>query len=76
MWETISAGKVWDGEFHNKRKDGSLYWEFATIAPVIDQNGVITNYVAVKEDITVRGRWRNNYKNFHRRWSKVAIRSS
>ena len=42
------------GEFLNKRKDGSLYWESATIAPVMDQNGVITNYVAIKEDITAR----------------------
>jgi len=54
LWETISAGKIWTGEFLNKRKDGSLYWESATIAPVLDQNGEITNYVAVKEDITAR----------------------
>jgi PAS domain S-box-containing protein len=54
MWKTISAGQVWLGVFHNKKKDGSLYWESSTIAPVLDQNGVITNYVAVKEDITAR----------------------
>jgi PAS domain S-box-containing protein len=54
LWATISSGHVWVGVFHNKKKDGSLYWESATIAPVIDQNGVITNYVAVKEDITAR----------------------
>ncbi len=54
LWSTISAGEVWTGVFHNKRKDGTLYWESATIAPVIDQNGVVTNYVAVKEDITAR----------------------
>ncbi len=54
MWETISSGKVWNGEFQNKRKDGSLYWELATIAPVMDQNGRITNYVAIKEDVTER----------------------
>ncbi|MCA1900020.1 MAG: PAS domain S-box protein [Chloroflexi bacterium] len=54
MWETILAGRVWNGEFLNKRKDGSLYWEYATIAPVLDQNGVIANFVAVKEDITKR----------------------
>lgn len=52
LWETISGGNAWTGEFLNKRRDGSLYWESATIAPVIDQKGVITNYVAIKEDIT------------------------
>lgn len=54
MWKTISAGGVWEGEFLNKRKDGSLYWEYATVAPITDQNGVITNYVAIKEDVTER----------------------
>ena len=54
LWGTISAGQVWIGIFHNKKKDGSLYWESATIAPVLDQNGVITNYVAIKDDITSR----------------------
>ncbi len=54
LWQTISTGNIWNGEFLNKRKDGTLYWESATIAPVLDQDGVITNYVAVKEDITAR----------------------
>ncbi len=52
LWDTISAGKVWRGEFHNRRKDGTLFWELATIAPVLNAEGVITNYVAVKEDIS------------------------
>jgi PAS domain S-box-containing protein len=54
LWETISEGNIWTGEFLNKRKNGSLYWESATIAPVLDQNGEITNYVAIKEDVTAR----------------------
>ncbi len=54
LWETISAGKEWRGEFHNKRKDGSLYWEFATISPIKNNEGKITHYVAVKEDITAQ----------------------
>jgi PAS domain S-box-containing protein len=54
LWETISSGNVWHGAFHNKRKDGSLYWENATIAPVIDHTGKVTNYVAIKEDVTAR----------------------
>ncbi len=52
MWNTIQRGEVWHGEFVNKRKDGSLYWERASIAPVKDDEGHITHFVAVKEDIT------------------------
>ncbi len=54
VWKTISSGKEWRGEFHNKRKDGSLYWEFASISPLLDKDGCITGYLAVKEDITER----------------------
>lgn len=54
MWGTISSGHIWDGVFHNKRKDGTLYWESATIAPVLDQDNQVVNYVAIKEDITSR----------------------
>ncbi|OGU09703.1 MAG: hypothetical protein A2X82_07760 [Geobacteraceae bacterium GWC2_55_20] len=54
LWRVISAGKEWRGEFRNKRKDGSLYWEFASISPLFDKSGVITGYLAVKEDITDR----------------------
>ena len=54
MWRTISSGEVWQGEFHNKRRDGSLIWERASIAPVRDEKGTVTHYVAVKEDITER----------------------
>ncbi|MDD3160878.1 MAG: PAS domain S-box protein [Bacteroidales bacterium] len=52
MWETISSGNFWTGEFHNKKKNGELYWEAAVIAPIKDEKGVTTNYLAVKEDIT------------------------
>ncbi len=54
LWQTILAGKDWHGEFHNKRKDGVLFWENAIISPLIDKNGIITNFVAIKEDITER----------------------
>lgn len=54
LWETISRGAEWRGEFHNRRKDGASYWEFASISSVVDEAGEITNYVAVKEDITAR----------------------
>ncbi|MDD2922464.1 MAG: PAS domain-containing protein, partial [Anaerolineales bacterium] len=54
LWDTISSGQVWRGVFHNKRKDGSLYWDSATIAPVLNQDNKVVNYVAIKEDITAR----------------------
>ncbi len=54
LWETITAGKEWRGEFHNKKKNGELYWEFASISPIRDPAGRVTHFVAVKEDITAR----------------------
>jgi PAS domain S-box-containing protein len=52
MWETISGGRTWEGRLVNKRKDGTLYNEDATISPVLDATGKIVNYVAVKRDVT------------------------
>ncbi len=54
LWETIQSGSDWRGEFQNRKKDGGLYWEDATISPVLNSDGVITHYLAVKEDITER----------------------
>jgi len=54
LWEIISAGQVWRGEFRNRRKNGELFWELASIAPVRDARGKVTHYVAVKEDISER----------------------
>jgi len=52
LWETIASGQVWEGRLVNRRKDGSLYTEDATISPVRDDAGRIINYVAVKRDVT------------------------
>ena len=52
LWKTISSGGVWRGEFHNRKKNGDLFWEQATIAPVRNADNRISHYVAVKEDIT------------------------
>jgi PAS domain S-box-containing protein len=54
LWDTITSGKEWKGEFHNKKKDGNLFWESASISPVTDEAGVIRHFIAVKEDITER----------------------
>ncbi|MBN1948317.1 MAG: PAS domain S-box protein [Candidatus Cloacimonetes bacterium] len=52
LWNTIKFNGVWTGNFINKRKDGTLYHESATIFPIKDENGEIINYAAVKRDIT------------------------
>lgn len=52
LWETITSGKTWNGEFQNKKKDGELFWETFTISPIFDQQGKIINYLKVAEDIT------------------------
>jgi PAS domain S-box-containing protein len=52
LWNTITSGEVWKGEFHNKKKDGELYWESVTISPVKSPEGVFTGFMAIKEDIT------------------------
>jgi PAS domain S-box-containing protein len=54
LWQTIAEGKEWHGEFHNRKKNGELYWESASISPIRDPDGRVTHYVAVKEDITAR----------------------
>jgi diguanylate cyclase (GGDEF)-like protein/PAS domain S-box-containing protein len=54
LWGAISDGKVWHGELHNKRKNGDLFWEYAVIAPVIDDYARIVNFIAIKEDISIR----------------------
>ncbi len=52
MWETILSGKVWQGELINKRKDGTLYNEEQTITPVSNKDGIITHFIAIKQDIS------------------------
>jgi PAS domain S-box-containing protein len=54
LWETVSAGREWWGELHNRKKNGELYWESVSISSLRDPEGNITNFLAVKEDITER----------------------
>lgn len=56
LWETVTSGGEWRGEFHNVKKNGELFWEFASISPVSDEHGRITHFLAIKEDITERKR--------------------
>lgn len=54
MWQTIRAGRVWQGEILNRRKNGTLFWDAVTISPIRDPAGRITHFLATQEDITER----------------------
>jgi len=54
LWDTILSGKVWSGELINRRKNGEEFWESASISPIVDDQGEITHFVAVKQDTTER----------------------
>jgi PAS domain S-box-containing protein len=54
LWACITNGGTWRGEFHNRKKSGELYWEWAVISPLLDAFGKLTHFVGVKEDITAR----------------------
>ncbi len=56
MWQALSRGETWEGEFINRRKDGSEYIEAVKMAPVREPDGRITHYVAIKDDITEKKR--------------------
>jgi len=60
LWQTIVSGKEWHGVFCNRKKNGEVFWESAAIAPVSDEEGNITHYVGLKEDITERRRYEDN----------------
>ena len=63
LWETILSGNVWTGEIRNLRKDGQLYIEEMTISPVRSITGEITNFVAIKQDISERKRIESELMN-------------
>ncbi len=52
LWNTITAGREWRGEIHNRKKDGELFWALTSISPITDQNGVVTHFLGIAENIT------------------------
>lgn len=52
LWDTITAGNAWQGELCNKKKNGEYYWELAQISPMKNEEGTITGYLAINEDIS------------------------
>ncbi|MFZ1401222.1 MAG: PAS domain S-box protein [Candidatus Promineifilaceae bacterium] len=73
MWDTILSGKVWRGELLNKRKDGSLYVEEEAITPVVDDDGNITHFIAIKQDITRRKQVEKEREQLQRQERLAAI---
>lgn len=72
MWRTLVAGQVWRGELRNRKKHGELYVESAVIAPVVDETGRPTHYVALKEDITERKRMEQALREVQDRYRLIA----
>src|SRR3990167_9254706 len=75
LWDTITSGGTWRGEFHNRNKNGKLYWESAAISPVRNAEGVITHFMAIKEDTTEIKQMTDRLKE-NEEWLRLLIESS
>lgn len=73
LWNTISAGKIWRGQFHNKKKNGELFWEEAVISPVLNEKKEITNFIALKEDISDRKQAEDALKKSREQLRKLSV---
>jgi PAS domain S-box-containing protein len=71
LWDTILSGNEWKGEFHNKKKNGDLYWELASISAVKNPDGEAVNFLAIKEDITERKKVIESLKESERKYREV-----
>ena len=76
LWETIKSGRIWHGEFVNRKKDGGEYYEKAIISPVKDNFGNIISYLAIKEDITENRTTQAKLKETQRNYALIAENSN
>lgn len=72
LWDTISSGRNWQGEFHNKKKNGELYWENSVIVPIIDPTWAISHYVSIKQDVSLRKKELEAFSESERRFQELA----
>ena len=73
LWQTLERGQVWRGEFINRRKDGTVYEEFAIISPVRQSDGRVTHYLAIKEDITEKKRTQAELDRYRQHLEAVVV---
>ncbi len=69
LWSSILRGETWVGEFYNRKKNGEMYWESAHISPIAGEDGEITHFLAVKQDITERKMAELHLQDSHSRLS-------
>lgn len=67
LWETIRSGDVWRGQLHNRRKDGTLYWDQVTISPVYNDRDEMTHFIEIREDITAQKEAETRLRSFNER---------
>lgn len=72
MWQTITSGEVWQGEFYNRKKEGTFFWESASISPIRDPEGAIRHFLAIKENITVKKEMTEDEASRHEILQRVA----
>lgn len=71
LWKTITAGREWQGEFHNRKKNGERFWTLATISPIRNGRGEITHFISVQEDITERKRTEETLRESEQKYRSV-----
>ena len=67
LWDTISSGKAWHGEIQNRKKNGELYWEKASISPIMNSENKITHYIGIKENVTAQRETQQKIKETNQR---------
>ncbi len=71
MWDTLTSGKIWRGEFHNKKKNGEHFWEKVTITAIKNEQGEIINYLAIKEDFTATRKAEQELKESEEKYRSI-----
>ncbi len=71
LWDTILSGREWRGDFCNRKKNGNIFWEQASISPIRNIEGEITHFVAIKEDVTEQRRIAEKLRESESRYQRI-----